>query len=33
MDQRNDRYDIAMDILHEAGERIDVNDIAAAHTP
>jgi mannose-6-phosphate isomerase-like protein (cupin superfamily) len=33
MDQRNDRYDIAMDILHEAGERIDVNAIAAAQTP
>ena len=33
MDQRNDRYDIAMDILHEAGERIDVNAIATAQTP
>ncbi len=33
MDQRNHRYDIAMDILHEAGERIDVHAIAAAQTP
>jgi mannose-6-phosphate isomerase-like protein (cupin superfamily) len=33
MDQRNDRYDIAMDILHGGGEKIDVSAIAAAQTP